>query len=339
MAAPGGKLPAGKLPVKLLERFLRKYSTPDESVVVGPSVGLDAAVVEWRGGYLIAKTDPVTFVAEDIATYTLHVNANDIASMGGEPRWFLATVLLPEGETTRASAEKVFRQLHRACKDIGVSLCGGHTEITPGVSRPIVVGQMLGTVAKKDLVTAAGARPGDELILTKGVPIEAASIIAREKAGELKKAFSGKFVSRCKNYIRNPGISVLADMRAVTSRARPSAMHDPTEGGLATGVAELAIASGCGALIEREKVPLLPEAEKLCEHYGIDPLGAIASGALLVSLPPAETPKALKGLREAGIRGSRIGSIKKKGYGVRITEGGRTRPLRLFERDEITRVL
>src|SRR3989337_1995423 len=157
--------PVGKLPLHILKRFLKKYAVFDKSVIVGPDIGLDAAVIEFGNRYLLAKTDPITFVSEDIGLYTININANDIASMGGMPRWFLATILLPAGRADADMAEAIFSQLSNACKKLKISFCGGHTEVTYGIDRPIVIGQMLGKVKKSGIVTAAGAKLWDSVLI------------------------------------------------------------------------------------------------------------------------------------------------------------------------------
>ncbi|MGH7428421.1 MAG: AIR synthase related protein, partial [Candidatus Methylomirabilaceae bacterium] len=150
-------LPVGKLRGAFLAELLAKHVTLDERVVVGPRLGEDAAVLDMGDRYLVATTDPITFVAEDLGWYALVVNANDLAVRGATPRWFLATCLLPEGRTTEATVDALFGQLSAACRHLEVSLIGGHTEITHGLDRPLVVGTMLGEVAKDRLVTTGGA--------------------------------------------------------------------------------------------------------------------------------------------------------------------------------------
>ncbi|MFQ5586737.1 MAG: AIR synthase family protein [Thermodesulfobacteriota bacterium] len=332
-------LPPGKLPIKILDRLLKRYASSGNGVVVGPSIGIDAAIIRLGDRYLIAKTDPITFVAADIGHYAIHINANDIAVMGGRPRWFLATMLLPEKGTTARSVERIFSQLSSACTSIGITLCGGHTEITIGLERPIVVGQMLGEVRRETLITAAGARVGDTIILTKGIAIEGTSIIAREMGGELTKRFTNTFVKRCTAFSKKPGISVVKDAEIALKKGNVHAMHDPTEGGLATGLYELATASNTGALIEGDAIPVLPECRRLCDYFGIDPVGLIASGALLMTVDQGSSDSVLKGLHRGGITAGVIGKVVAKGQGINISEDGRKRPLRPFERDEITKVL
>jgi hydrogenase maturation factor len=332
-------LPPGKLPAEILERLLAAYTTSIHGVVVGARIGEDAAAIDLGDRYLLAKTDPITFVAEDIGTYAIHVNANDIATMGGRPLWFLAVILLPEKGTTPALAEAIFRQLSSACRKIDAAFCGGHTEIAVGIDRPIVIGTMLGTVEKDRMITTGGARPGDDILLTKAIAVEGTSILAREKRGELAGVFGEEFLRTCRSLAEDPGISVLAEARVAVRSGRVHSMHDPTEGGLAAALYEVASAADAGVLVEEEKIPVLAECRALCGHFGLDPLGLIASGSLLVMVDPEDTAKVLRSLAEAGVRAERIGKITRKEEGVKILRGGRIRDLTRFDRDEIARVL
>lgn len=331
--------PVGKLPLRILKRFLKKYTVFDKSVIVGPDIGLDAAVIEFSNKYLLAKTDPITFTAKDIGLYTININANDIAAMGGVPRWFLAAILLPAGKADAKMAEAIFSQLSHACKKLNISLCGGHTEITAGIDRPIVIGQMLGEVEKGKLVTARGAKVGDAIILTKGIAIEATSIMAREKRKEIEGRFGRRFLSRCENFIKTPGISIINDSRIAVKSGTVHAMHDPTEGGIATGLHELAIASEVGMIVEKDKIPVFRECALLADYFGINPIGAIASGALLISASSKDSKKIVAGLEKNAIHASIIGMIVEKRKGVKILENGKLKNLKLFERDEITNIL
>ncbi|RJQ45389.1 MAG: hydrogenase expression/formation protein [Nitrospiraceae bacterium] len=328
----------GKLPLDILEKFLKSYTSSRHGVIVGPSIGEDAAAIDMGDTYLLAKTDPITFVAEDIGTYTIHINANDIATMGGTPRWFLATVLLPENSTTEELAEKVFRQLSAACSKIDVSWCGGHTEITRGIDRPIVIGMMLGEVGKSRLITTSGAQVGDDIILTKEIAIEGTSVIAREKGEELKGIFGERFVEKCRNLMDNPGISVLEDAEIAVRNGDIHSMHDPTEGGIATGLYEIAKAAGTGLLVEEEKIPVLEECRTLCRHYNLAPLGLIASGSLLITLNPKDTEVVIESLKKRGLTACQIGKIHRRDEGVKIRKGDKSRGLERFEADEITKI-
>ncbi len=332
-------LPVGKLRAETLERLFDKYAPGDERVVVGPRIGEDAAVIEMGDRYLVATTDPITFATDEIGWYALQVNANDLAVRGARPRWFLATLLLPEQATTDALVEQIFSQIGQACQELEVSLVGGHTEVTHGLDRPVVVGTMLGEVARDKLVTTRGARVGDSLLLTKGIPLEGAAIIAREKEPELlRRGVPPALIERARNFLRRPGISVVPEAMLAVELAPVHSMHDPTEGGVATALWELAHASDVGLRVERERIPLLPEGERLCRELGLDPLGTIASGSLLLAMAPADAAVVLHALAREGIDCAFVGQVVPEREGVTLVEGGRSRPMPVFPQDEITKL-
>jgi hydrogenase maturation factor len=331
--------PLGKLPHYYLERMLRKYSVIDGTVVVGPGIGEDAAVVDVGDRYLVLKTDPITFVVEDIGWYAIQINANDLATRGARPRWFLSTLLLPEGKASAEVVEGIFAQIGEACQSLGISWVGGHTEITYKLDRPIVVGCMVGEADKDKLITTAGARVGDDIVLSKGIAIEGTSIIARELADQLReRGYDQEFLARCRNFLYDPGIGILREAMVAVAAASIHAMHDPTEGGLVNGLFELAQAAQVGILLELDSIPIYPETRALCRELALDPLGLIASGSLLLVLPPEETPCLLEKLRQEGIEAARIGKVLPGREGMKAREGGRAKDLSFFERDEITRI-
>ncbi len=333
------KLPLGKLDFGLMEGLLKKYqSKPDSRVVTGPKLGEDAAVIDYPDRYLVAKTDPVTFTTEEIGWYAVQVNANDIATRGATPMWFLATILLPENKTTEELVDDIFSQIYKACELLNITVIGGHTEISYHLDRPIVVGCMLGEVKKDKLVSTSGAKPGDVIILTKGIVIEGTAIIAREKQKDLKRrGYQDSFLQKCRNFLYKPGLSVVEDA-LLANRTAVHAMHDPTEGGLAAGLYEIARASGVGLIVEREKISILPEAQQLCEEYHLDPLGTITSGTLLIVAAPQSARQISTTLNKQGINTSNIGKIREKGFGIKITTGGILKDLKFSARDEITRI-
>jgi len=332
-------LPVGKLKMAYLESLLASVKISDPRVIVGPKIGEDAAVINLGEKYLVAKTDPITFTAEKIGWYAVNINANDVAVMGARPMWFLATVLLPEGKASRRLAERTFEDIRLACEELGVALCGGHIEVTFGLPRPIVVGQMLGEVEKEKLIRKDRMMVGDDILLIGGIAVEGTSVIAREKKEELRRAFGERFVARAERFLTKPGISVVRAALFAAENARIHAMHDPTEGGLATGLHEVSKASELGIFLRREEVLVYPETRSICEYYGLDPLGLLASGALIAATPPKETPKLLAAMKKARIPCSVIGRAVRKKKGVKIEEEGKLRPLPCYDSDELTRIL
>lgn len=304
-------LPAGKIPAALLRELLTSLPA-GQRVILGPAIGEDAAVLApLPDRYLVAKVDPITFATDAIGWYAVQVCANDVATTGATPAWFLATILLPDSHATPELARAIFRQIGSACQALGVGVVGGHTEVTIGLDRPVVVGCMLGEVAPDQLVRTGGARPGDIILLTKGVPIEATAIIAREKRDVLLPHFPVAFLDECASFLLEPGISVVRDARIAVETGGVTSMHDPTEGGLLTALWELAEASQCMLEVSlyRAPEPWLPQGAELCRFFGLDPAAAIASGALLLTVPPNRLSTLIQAYHHARLPVFRLGRV------------------------------
>jgi len=338
MRSKGSPFPVGKLPLEYLEDLLKKYAVPGERVLLGAGIGRDATVIDWGEKLLVVKTDPITFVTDEIGYYAVHINANDIACTGGVPRWFLVTLLLPEERTDRELVESIFSQIATACQDMGIGWVGGHTEITYGIDRPIVVGQMLGEVTRGEFAHPGRIQVGDLVILTKGIAIEAVSILAREKEKTIRQKWGEDFLRRCRNFLHDPGIGVLREAQIALRMGEVHAFHDPTEGGLATGLYELAQAAQVGLQILRDKIPIFEETKRMCEAFGLDPLGVIASGALVIVTDPVNADSIVEGLRREGVQAEIIGEVVSQSEGLHLLSDSQRHPLKPFERDELTKI-
>ena len=332
MAAPDS-LPTGKLSPELLSRLLADLPrSPD--VVVGPGYGRDVAVLDagLPGHYLVATADPITFATDALAEYAVAVNLNDLATAGAEPRWLLATVLLPAGQATEALAEAILGGLGEACARWGLALVGGHTEVTAGLPHPLVCAQALGLVPRDGYLTAAGVQPGDEILLVGPCPVEGTALLAREAADRLAAAgMPPEEIAAAAALLRDPGLCVLPYARLLRRwQARLHALHDPTEGGVATGLWELALASGVELEVELGGVPVLPVALRCCAALGLDWRGLIASGCLLAAVAPGEAQRLRRLAREAGLPLTLLGVAH---------EGPPGAPgLPRFDQDEFTRL-
>jgi hydrogenase expression/formation protein HypE len=308
---PADFLPVGKLPGEMLESFLARLPTHGSQVILGPGIGLDCAVVEASGRLLVFKSDPITFASDSIGWYTVQVNANDLATSGALPRWLLVTMLLPSTGAL-ALLDQIGAQLRHACDELGIVVIGGHTEITYGLDRPILVGTMIGEVSREQLVTPRGAQPGDRLLLTKGVPIEATAVLSRELPDRLLGSPAGLSdveLRTAQDFLHQPGISVLPEAQLAIQTGQVHAMHDPTEGGLYTALWELAQACQHTLWVDLSVVPVLPLSARICRILDLDPLGAIASGALLLAAPAQDAAKITAALSQAGIPCTEIGMV------------------------------
>jgi hydrogenase expression/formation protein HypE len=329
----------GKLPPGFLKsHVLSSLGAPSDSVVVGPAVGEDSAVLRHEGRLIAAKTDPITGAAKNIGRLVVHVNANDLAASGAQPQWLMLTQLFPAGTSMDAVAA-VQRDAHEACVELGVAIVGGHTELTDSVTQPVLVGAMLGSLLTREPIRTAGARPGDRLVLTKGAGIEAMSILGHDRGEQLAHLFgsaaaAGRVAERFAAML-----SVVPDARTAL-RAVPegavSSMHDPTEGGLAGALHEVADASGRGFAIDSARVLIAPEVRAVAAHYGVDALELISSGSLLLSVAPSHVAALLAALSSAAIPAADIGAVlAEPGTRTLRDEHGNVRPLRRPDQDAL----
>jgi hydrogenase expression/formation protein HypE len=333
------RLPIGKLPGALLSSMLAKRTCADPSVIVGPAVGVDAAAIAVGGEILVVKTDPITFAVDRAPHYLVNVNANDIACLGAKPRWLLVTALLPAGSTTQESVGQMFDELMTACVERNIELVGGHTEITAGLDRPILVGQMLGTATPERLLKPGRAKPADRLLITQTIAIEGTAMLAHELADALTPALGHDLIARAAALLDDPGISVVDDARILLDTGWVTALHDPTEGGLATGVREIAAASGTGAFISETAIPVRPETLAIARQLGLNPLGMLASGTLLAAIDPAGMADVEAACVANGVPFAWIGKLAASDKGVRIRTSEGERELHIFDTDEASRAL
>ena len=331
-------LPVGKIPHELLERIIRSAPASGSPVLLGPGIGLDCAVLEFGDTCLVLKTEPITFASEEIGWYAVQITANDIATTGAIPKWAMFTVLLPDEKTTEQDVSDLADQLYAACRGAGITVIGGHTEVTHDLTRPIIVTTLLGEIQRDLLITPGGAQTGDVVILTKGVPIEATALLAREFPARLSQILSPREIEAARNYLFDPGISVLQDAQVAVHAGGVTAMHDPTEGGVATALWEMAQACQKTFVIDPAKIVVPPLSARVCQAFGLDPLGTIASGALLLTVNPASKDAVLAALAEAGISAAEIGAIVAGVPQVLMPLGGMVQNLPRFDRDEIGKV-
>jgi hydrogenase maturation factor len=301
------KLPLGKIPINILKEIVFKNLGAQRSeVILGPAAGIDGAVLDFGNKNAIVSMDPITGAVERVGWEAINVNANDVATFGVEPAFFFSCIMLPENADSKI-IETIATQMHTAAKELGIAIVGGHCESTPGLTNPIVVGCIMGLTEKGKYVTAAGAKAGDKLILTKSAGIEGTAILASDREAQLAKTFNPTLLENAKRFYSQ--ISVVKDALTAYRTGGVHAMHDPTEGGILNGIHELADASGLGVRVYEEKITVEPETAKICRYYEIDPLQLISSGALLISADPQEANKIVSELCHEHIYADVIGEF------------------------------
>jgi hydrogenase expression/formation protein HypE len=311
----------GKVPTEVLEKIVFKnLGAKRDDVVLCPSIGEDAAIVQAGNTVLAVSSDPITGAEKWLGWLAVHVSANDVATRGVQPRWFNSIILLPKNSTTEL-IEKICTHMDKAARQVNVAIIGGHCEVTPGIDHPIVTGCAIGVAEDGKYVSSSGAKIGDQIILTKGTGIEGTAILASDRRSELLKVFDESFVNSAENFFKQ--ISVVKDAITAFRVGGVSAMHDPTEGGVAGGLHELADAAKVGFQVYEKKILVPEETRRICAHFGVDPLQLISSGSLLVVAEEEKTDEIIGSLSGSGIQASIIGEVTEPSAGRKlVTEAG-----------------
>ena len=331
------RLPEGKLDHEFLKRLLGKLPSQHEAVLLGPMPGSDAALLRLGNVLYAVTSDPITFVTARLAEYLIQVNANDLAVCGARPEFLVLDLLLPP-ETSEDELETLFEDLRKKVEALGITVVGGHTEVTDAVQRMVAIGTLWGRVVAPHLHPHA-VRPGDRLLQVRPVPMEGMAILAQEIPDRLRAILSEREIERCRRFLDDPGIGVLPLAERIWALPEVHWMHDPTEGGIATAIHEMAMATGLGIEVEQSRILVLPEAQKVAVALGFDPLGLIASGSLLVAVAPEGVEKVLQVFKKAGVPVQEIGVFQEEPVVSVQTPTGSKQPLPLFPQDELTRLL
>jgi hydrogenase maturation factor len=332
------RFPTGKIPQDILRRIVfDRLGFPSNRVLQGPRVGEDAAIIDIGDRVLVVATDPITGAMGNIGWLAVHINANDVASTGTKPQWFLCVTLLPEGAGEEL-LDEIMDQIHTACLELEVALIGGHTETTPGLDRPILIGFMMGEAKSNGYVTTSGALPGDAVLITKGAGIEGTAVLAGDLNDILENRIDTTLIEEAKKFIKR--ISVVPEAMKAMGIGGIHSLHDPTEGGVLNGIWEMAEAAGVGVEIKEAEIPVAIVTKVVCEALGVDPLKLMGSGALLIVIEPEKVDELVSALCEIGVEASHIGEIKNLRDGrVLVKPDGSRVEIQAVDQDEVYRVL
>lgn len=307
----------GKLPSDLLAALLDQYGARSRRVLTPPALGEDAAAILTSLPCTVVATDPVTAPAARIGHDVVHRNANDVATRGAEPSWFLFTLLLPPADATPEAVSEIFRQVDEACRAVGAELIGGHTEITDAVRHPIAIGTMIGEITTFRLTATRNARSGNAIIMVGACGEHGTGMLATRHGEALRqRGVPDDLLKRAARFAETPRLSVVAAARIAMSAAHPHAMHDPTEGGLAVCLHEIAKAAQVGMEIDDEQVLVRPETREICARAELDPWGLESSGSLLVCVDAVDAEHLLAAYTREGIEARRIGTVRPADFGL-----------------------
>ncbi|OYT40463.1 MAG: AIR synthase [Desulfurococcales archaeon ex4484_58] len=300
----------GKLPWNILLELISILPTKDPDLVVGPAIGEDAAIIRFKDGFLVIHSDPITAASRRIGWLAVHIAANDIAVRGVKPKWFLPVIMLPNN-FNKDDIRGVFEDLKKALEEVNGVVIGGHTEISPEISKPIISTTAIGYTMDRVILTR-DAHPGDHVVVIGRIGGEGASIIAWDFEEKLRgKNIDQKIIDRTKKYIEN--ISVVD--KALTIKNYVNSMHDPTEGGILQGLRELALASNTGIILDLDQITIDENISTIVGSMGLDPLRILSSGALIATVPDNRLEDLIKILEEKNYQYSICGLVVKDNPG------------------------
>jgi len=324
---------AGKIPPEILLRTVfTNLGRIDKRVLVGPGIGRDSAAVKQNGTVLVFTADPITGTPSHIGQHSVEINANDIATTGARPKWYLCTILLPIG-TRENSLKEIAREIHDTAKRLGISVVGGHTEATSGIDRPIISGFMIGETRGR-VLSAEDGRRGDRILLTKTAGLEGTAILARDKATLLrKKGVPDKLLKLARSYQEQ--ISVVEEALLAAKLKQVHALHDPTEGGVLNGLWEMAEASNLGIEVWADKIPVAPATQVICLTLGLDPLKLMSSGTLLLAVEESKRRTIQKALLKLRGRVTEVGRFTRRDKGRVLLKRGKRQALSAVPQDEL----
>jgi len=303
----------------LQKRVFPFVQSSDPDIILGAAFGEDVAMTRVGGDILISHVDPIVGAIGNIGWLAVHVACNDIATAGIPPRWIQLLVLVPGVEDVDL-LEDIMRDVRRAADEIGVSIIGGHSGYSAGLSRPLVAVTAMGTAAGRIPVKTGGAQVGDHVFVTKGVALEGTAILAEDfRDVALKLGLDNKDLAA--------GIAIMSDVSVIKEALAladvgATAMHDVTRGGLMETLLEIALLSNVGIEVAQERMPIPAIVERFAKAFDFDPLRMISSGTLAVTIPATHVEEAARRLRTLDIPYADIGKVV-QGEGVRLLKDGK----------------
>jgi hydrogenase maturation factor len=323
-------LPAGKVPPEILKDLVFKRTGAErKEVLLSPGIGEDTSVLDLGGELLVTTSDPITGAGEKAGWLAVKVALNDVGASGAEPVAILVTLLLPEG-TTVGNLREIMDDVNMACLQENIAVAGGHSEVTPGLGRPIISITAFGKSRPGKVLSAGGAREGDDILVTKWAGMEGTSVLVRDFREKFGATLTPSELKQAEDLLWQ--VSVTRDGK-IAAENGASGCHDATEGGVLGAIFEVCEASGLGVDLDADRIPILPVTAKVAEFTGIDPLKLVSSGCLVVS---AKNGPALREVyRKSGLQAEVVGKMTSGGRTLR--RRGQCLPLESPRSDELWR--
>lgn len=324
----------GKVPENVLKRsILKQIKTKRPEVLVGADVGEDCAIIGLQPDeVMVLSTDPITGTTKEMGRWAVMISANDIASSGAEVVGVLVCALLPP-RIREIKIRELMQEIEACCQELNIQVVGGHTEVTDAVNRPVLSVTGIGKVKKDRMLPTKGAKPGQDIVITKWAALEGTAILAKEKEEELLQKFPAFLIEEAKGYSQY--LSIIKEA-AIAGKSNVSAMHDITEGGVFGALWEMAESAGVGLTIDLKKIPIKQATVEICNYFDVNPYEMMSSGSLMLAADNGYD--LVRVLEEVGIHAAVIGKVTEGNDRV-VTNGEETRFLEPPKTDQLYKAL
>lgn len=309
----------GKLTISdLKDLIFNNIKNNNDKILSFGEIGSDCAAIEVGDNIVYLSTDPITGSNSGLGKLAININCNDIATEGIPPIGIMLTILAPP-ETKKEEIAEIMREAQQEADKLGVSIIGGHTEITAAVNKTIISATSIGIGTKDNFKKREHITAGDRLIITKGVGIEGTGIIAFEKESELLDTFSKELIDDAKALLDLT--SVVKD--GIIANKFSKGMHDVTEGGLLGALWESSCFYNLGVEISYEKIFIPKCTKEICNYFKINPLKLISSGTMLMVVGKNNAVPLIEKLKENNIPAFDIGEFTTSKEKVLVKNGKR----------------
>ncbi len=324
---------------KIHDEFFKSFIFPfcgsrREEVLVPPQYGVDTSIVALPNGFEMAMTsDPLSLIPtlglKESAWLSVCLMANDMATTGKAPMYAQFVLNLPQTLSTE-DFDIYWKHIHHFCEEMGTAITGGHTGRFEGIHSTIAGGGIMITIAPAgEMLTSKGASEGDVILVTKSSALIATSILALSFPETVKNS-CGTEIQQKASALFYETSSLKAGLIAASLNSKENrtvtAMHDVTEGGILGAIYEMAVASGCGVLVQEDKLPTGDIQQQVCRVFNIDPHFSVGAGSMIIAVKKEKAEELIKHLETEGISATAVGVFMPKSEGLKLT-GIETKPL------------
>jgi len=320
----------GRLTHQLIKSFVKKFRSPALAKLD------DSAVLKFKGKLAFTTdsyvVDPIYFPGGDIGKLAVNGTVNDLAMVGAVPLYLSASAIIEEGFTV-VELEGIFDSMNKAARTAEVEIVAGDTKVVErgGADKIFINTSGIGLIDSGVDISSKNARIGDRIILSGTIGDHGIAILsARERFDFRTKVKSDS----------QPLNRIVQEMLKASKKIHT--LRDPTRGGLATALNEIAEQSGVGIEIEEEKIPVREEVRAVCEMLGLDPLYIANEGKLVAFVPERDCKRILNVIRSNrfGRNAQIIGTVVARHRGrvlVKTSVGGQ-RVLDMLTGEQLPRI-